>query len=359
MLMYKFGAIIRVDPNQVVRSVLYALFHSDDIDHEVAEVEDSSMTTVDLMPDLAELIIPMDRGEVPKPTNMPTQLATPNPPKPPCQCKLNDGNPCYSLFTSAEIADCQIQYVALERGELDMTILAKIQCGFHNEAMNRSTKKSSQTQRTKVRLDYFHHGHKICRQFFLHLHHIGKDKLDALIAHFKLNGIEARNHKNAKRLPSKSLKYEDTRRVVDFVVNYANINAIELPGRTPKHWITNAKLLPTNTTKKSVYDLYNSDCEVNGHRAVKLRTFRKLWQQLLPFIRTMPPANDLCWTCQDGANSIARAANKSLEVKRKLIEQLEKHHQIVDQERRNYQTVIKEVKEQLPGDSVLAKNDHC
>lgn len=308
-------------------------------------------------PDLAELILPIERGEIL--TTESTQLTTTTITKPPCQCKFNDGKPCHTLFPPTEIADCQIQYIALERGELDMAILAKIQCGFHNDDLNRSTKKSSQTQRTKVRLDYFHHGHKICRQFFLHLHQIGKDKLDALIAHFKLNGIEARGHKNAKRLPSKSLRYEDTRRVVDFIVNYANINAIELPGRTPKHWVTNAKLLPTNTTKRLVYDNYQTDCEANGHRAVKLRTFRKLWQQLLPFVRTMPPASDLCWTCQDGTNRIARAANKSLEVKRKLVQELERHHQIVDQERKQYQRVVQQVKEQLPADSVLRESVPC
>lgn len=75
--------------------------------------------------------------------------------------------------------------------------------------------------------------------------------------------------------------------------------------------------------KKVVYDIYNSDYEGNGHHAVKLRTFRKLWKHLIPFVCAMPPTNDLRWTCQVGTNCTTRAAHKSLEVKWKLLQELE------------------------------------
>lgn len=146
---------------------------------------------------------------------------------------------------------------------------------------------------------------------------------------------------------------------MDLIINYAEIHAIQLPGRSPKHWITDAKLLPTSTTKKLLQDEYVKVCQESGFRAVKIRTFRQLWQQLLPFIRTMPPASDLCWTCQDGVNKISRAANKSDEVKRKLIDDLTKHQEIVSQERKVYQDIIVQVKGQLPDGAALGKNAHC
>ena len=35
-------------------------------------------------------------------------------------------------------------------------------------------------------------------------------------------------------------------------------------------------------------------------RVASLKTFRKIWADLLPHIATMKPASDLCFTCQKG-----------------------------------------------------------
>ena len=174
----------------------------------------------------------------------------------------------------------------------------------------------------------------------MHMHCIGKDKLDALIAHYKLSGVEARQHKNSKRKPAKALSYEDTRRVLDFILNYSEVNGIQLPGRTPKHWKTDGRLLPTNVTKKTVYDEYFLSCQRGNFHNVKICTFRKLWQQLYPFVRTLLPASDLCWTCQSASYKIAEAANKSDEHKQQIIRDLQAHHDLVKQEREHYKTVV-------------------
>ena len=59
------------------------------------------------------------------------------------------------------------------------------------------------------------------------LHAISQDKLTALIMHYKVGRVEARVHRN-KCTPVNTLKFDDTRAVTDFVVNYA----ILLPGHT-------------------------------------------------------------------------------------------------------------------------------
>ena len=145
----------------------------------------------------------------------------------------------------------------------------------------------------------------------------------------------------------KSLKYEDTRRVLDFILNYAEINSFQLPGRTPKQWKTdNIKLLPTNVTKKTVYEEYQTSCAVSSYRCVKLRTFRKLWQQLCPHIRTMMPASDLCWTCQSATYKIQNAANRDIE-KREVLDQLREHHELVNQEREHFQNILRKTKQHV------------
>ena len=71
-----------------------------------------------------------------------------------------------------------------------------------------------------------------------------------LIAHYKVAGVEARVHRSKRKRPANALKFDDTRAVVDFIVNYAEAYAVILPGRTAGHRNTDVKLLPTNCTKK-------------------------------------------------------------------------------------------------------------
>ena len=302
--------------------------------------------------DPAGYILPSDRGEERSAASSSSSASatsssasTPIFAKQLCNCKLHKGNPCHTQFSASDIEDCRLQYLSLSqsREEYDIAILAKIECFIHTEDTIRSSKKCetlSNKKRQKTRLQYCHHGHSICRTFFMHMHCIGKDKLDALIAHYKLSGVEARQHKNSKRKPAKALSYEDTRRVLDFILNYSEVNGIQLPGRTPKHWKTDGRLLPTNVTKKTVYDEYFLSCQRGNFHNVKICTFRKLWQQLYPFVRTLLPASDLCWTCQSASYKIAEAANKSDEHKQQIIRDLQAHHDLVKQEREHYKTVV-------------------
>ena len=85
----------------------------------------------------------------------------------------------------------------------------------------------------------------------------------------------------------------DTRAVVDFILNFAEANCIILPGRAPRHWKTDVKLLPSNRSMRKVYESYCTAVELTGIRKVALRTFRHLWQTLVPFVTSMRPVLDL------------------------------------------------------------------
>ena len=51
------------------------------------------------------------------------------------------------------------------------------------------------------------------------------------------------------------------------------------------------------TTKKVLYDQYKTAAILAQIRVVAYRTFRRIWQEALPFIVTMRPVTDLCWVC--------------------------------------------------------------
>ena len=106
------------------------------------------------------------------------------------------------------------------------------------------------------------------------------------------------------------LSYDDIKRVVTFIVNFADANSIILPGRHPgQKEFFEIKLLPSHITKAEVFRLYESAMKAELVQAVKILTFRKLGRSLLPkFVRTKP-MTDLCAECQQNNYAVFRSAN--------------------------------------------------
>ena len=98
-------------------------------------------------------------------------------------------------------------------------------------------------------MGYKHHGLDVCRKTFLLLHGIGKDRLQNIRDHYKEEGLQARIYKNTKRSPYHAMPFDATSYVLTFLENYAEENAILLPGRIPAYKRDDIKLLPPNPSK--------------------------------------------------------------------------------------------------------------
>ena len=72
----------------------------------------------------------------------------------------------------------------------------------------------------------------------------------ALKASYLATGLTIRVHGNAKRLPKHALKLDKVKNLVTFPHNYAEKNAILLPGWIPGCKRDDLQLLPSNTMKK-------------------------------------------------------------------------------------------------------------
>ena len=68
------------------------------------------------------------------------------------------------------------------------------------------------------------------------------------------NGLETRIHGNRKRLPHNHVTHTDITNMVRFLENYAEENAILLPGRVPNYKKDDIKLLPSSRSKKVFYE---------------------------------------------------------------------------------------------------------
>ena len=125
-------------------------------------------------------------------------------------------------------------------------------------------------------------------------------------------------HGNTGRVPHNALSLEDVQHIVQFILHYAEVNAVLLPGRIPGYKRDDVQLLPCSTTKRSVWLVYKEATRELSLKTAAYSTFLKLWQHLLPNIIVARPMTDLCLTCQQNSTAIIRSANLTEEVKSKV-----------------------------------------
>ena len=144
------------------------------------------------------------------------------------------------------------------------------------------------------------------------------------------NGLVARTHGNKGKMPKNACEVADVKTVVDFIKCYADVHAVPLPGRLPKHQDYRVMKLPSDVTKSFVYRAYSEGLQAlhqSGEHAhsVSYRQFCRLWQQLVPFVTTMKPSTDLCMICQENVAAIMRSSNQSEDEKSDKLKAAELH----------------------------------
>ena len=118
-----------------------------------------------------------------------------------------------------------------------------------------------------------------------------------------------RRHGNTNREPAVAFSFDLTSKIITFIQNYTEANAILLPGRIPGYKKYDMKLLPSSTSKRAVYLEYIKANGANTDRLPSVSAFNRIWQKYLPNIIITKPMTDLCWICQRNSTAIVRSAN--------------------------------------------------
>jgi hypothetical protein len=230
-----------------------------------------------------------------------------------CKCKHFDGKPCCTIFSVDHYQRVRDECRQLSKSELDLVVMGQLLALTQNDELIQA-KRHSPKQRQRSFTCFKHGGHKVCMATFCFLHTIGKVKFQSIKASFESVGLCPRKRPYAK--PRHALRLADIQYVVSFIRNYAEDNAILLPGRIPGYKRDDLVLLPSSTTKKAVWNLYHAAAEnAPGVKAANYSSFCSLWKQLLPQILVCKPMSDLCWTCQQNSTTLMRAHNRSIEEK--------------------------------------------
>jgi len=106
---------------------------------------------------------------------------------------------------------------------------------------------------------------------------ISKTFLTNISQHFDKNGVIARVHGNTKKSPHNELPFESNLHFKTFVLNFAEENAITLPGRIPGYKDERILLLPCHMNKESIYNYYKASCEMAEIIPVGRTLYYTLW----------------------------------------------------------------------------------
>jgi len=272
-----------------------------------------------------------------------------------CGCtKGPTGNSCLMHFNIADIVDYRLQcfeldYMSENENRLNFMIVSQLCALMHRDDKLTCSNRSfdGQKSRSKTMMDYRFRGYTVCMGAFLFVHGIGRKRLRLLRKRAIEQGIQPVRHGNAGRTPThKVMTFEDVQRVADFLNNYAENNALILPGRVPSFRDQSLKLLPSWETKTAMHDLYAKSCPCDV-KPVSRRSFVRIWKKTVPHIIIQMPRSDLCLTCQQNTTSMVALANISDEVKTDRIESSLEHLNLVQRERLHYTDTIQKCKDML------------
>ena len=259
-----------------------------------------------------------------------------------CGCTKFSNGSCSQGLSAEDVSNYRLTISELENSEVDLIILSQLHSGMNAGELLTNTRGSARPGiRQRVTFCYAFKGQPICREIFLFLHRISRTRLYNLVKHLCASGVVPRTHGNKGKLPKHAMKFDEITRVVDFIKYYADIHAIPLPGRLPKHQDYRVMKLPSDVSKATVYSDYVTASEAlrdtgKEVRIISYRQFRRLWQELVPFVATMNPSSDLCFVCQENMSAIMRSTNRPEDEKSGKLKSAEEHLITAKEERKAY-----------------------
>jgi len=113
-----------------------------------------------------------------------------------------------------------------------------------NDILNSSKYRHLPKGREKCTTLFHHQGHRVCRKTFLFLHGIGEFRFKAVKGNYLAEGMVPRVHKHTGRVSHNALVLGDIQTIMQFIMQYAEANAILLHGRVPGYKKDVIQILP-------------------------------------------------------------------------------------------------------------------
>lgn len=194
------------------------------------------------------------------------------------------------------------------------TVLLCIFRALYNDS-GVSTHARKSTERLRPFVKFYIRGRAVCRAMFFFCYCLTEKKFKRLMKIYKEIGVAEVRHGGRCKRSYKVTPFEESEKAFKFIQNYADNHALFLPGRQSTQYRI-CKLLPTNESKKSVYELYCANTET----PLSYWLFRRLWRECCNDVIISRPKSDLCVLCSKFYTSNSELLGKSEEEKLKWIE---------------------------------------
>ncbi|XP_066918891.1 uncharacterized protein [Clytia hemisphaerica] len=242
----------------------------------------------------------------------------------------------FQLFTKDQVSKFRDDVFELDNKERDMLVMGFLMANKPNNG---------------DKSNFFLYGQRVCRTTFLFCFALSLKLYATLCKHFQTNGLVPREHGNKRKSPHNSLPIETRQHAETFLVNFAEQNALLLPGRVPHYRDEEARLqlLPSHETRKTIYEKYREASDIVDLPIMGLSTFSEFWRARLPHIVIAKTMSDLCWVCQEGNTKLIRARAKNFEDEDddydQVLEEHKKHIVRATEEQRYYRAQCDKAKE--------------
>lgn len=270
--------------------------------------------------------------------------------------KLNDflskgcgcARECTKLFSRDMIKQSMLDCIDLDGycnehiNHQHVLLLGAMNALVHNQA--ETIQKSHKPKpRVESRSTYMFRGVSVCRNFFSVVFGCGKKKLKNVKKQFMSEGIIPKQHMNVHK-PVALRSIEKRKNACTFRQNFAENNALVMPGRMTNYKNPDLKLLPSSMTKKYVYELYESATQTAGDEPLSLCRWYQVWNDFCRNVVVQLPRSDLCALCQHNQMCVAKMRNLGEDEKLALIQKCQEHLLVVQKERENYVKMIQTCK---------------
>ena len=148
-----------------------------------------------------------------------------------CGCKKGlSSQPCSTQFSADHLMSVRSSCSELSRSELDMVVMGQLMAGMDDTSTTNPHSRNKEKPRQRAVYSFYHQGKQVCEKMFRFLHTIGETRYKNLKKSLLTHGLATRSHGNLKRSPAHALSLSSTEFVVRFIMNYAEQNALLLPG---------------------------------------------------------------------------------------------------------------------------------
>ena len=144
-----------------------------------------------------------------------------------CQCSST----CYRQFDQDDLLAHVLTCAELTVKELDYGVQCKLEALTNTSSVINSNHRTGTPRKQPVTV-YMHQGRKVCRQLFMRIHGIGKDRLNALRKHSTVHGMIPREKRTGGRTKL-AITMEQRVQINTFIIQYSEEFGMRLAGRVP------------------------------------------------------------------------------------------------------------------------------